>query len=636
MSNNPFDDDDDGINESNLVPPPTGRNPFDDGDDNKDGPVAAAPNISLEDTPTFHDAQSTHKRAADLPFTAATFVRSGENVNPALNFSDIDVGVGDNDLLEKGGLDFQTSGNSSTDVPIGLQKSPLESALLLESSTHSDKKKSSNPFDDDDDVDNDKDKNDESNLVRHETPFYGSTSRYKNIPKQEETGLATTAAAALSVSTQDTSHRYIKESPLAMVHVKNHKRLVLHKIQVNNSDEDPNPQYHSLHTPWHKIIKLEELGTASSWLLLLLPYIAVVVAFGVDYMVQYNPTFTRSVSWLANETCSSLKYVNTNHRYFDVPLVPVPKEPCLYPATDIITSSDDNNGGSGGDGDDFSSLHILLPLAASSHAFGYAFTSAALSDVHPLATYITGDAVFQSITTAALDLVASGDVLVSTQLYQAQDNDDEWVPLYHYTASDDTYQNLPLVCALHNQHLRNSTTDMDDDDHNNDDFVSADRWSCSSPGLVDILFALPGTDVYTGKKLRLEVVLLYNHTSTGDVANGKDVAAATNKTTTTQVELSEAEAILQQTHAQIDAASRSENLVLLHQLARAMELTVQYPRTGYTHLAIGVRYAMLICTLIFFVYWNWSMGTLGLCWGCCGFMGGRRVSGYSRIISKGK
>jgi hypothetical protein len=53
---------------------------------------------------------------------------------------------------------------------------------------------------------------------------------------------------------------------------------VLEKLKSHDRDSD----FDSTGAPWMKVILLEELGTASSWTVLLLPYIAFIISILLD------------------------------------------------------------------------------------------------------------------------------------------------------------------------------------------------------------------------------------------------------------------------------------------------------------------------------------------------------------------
>ena len=102
---------------------------------------------------------------------------------------------------------------------------------------------------------------------------------------------------------------------------KRHSDRLLTRIDNNPSDQEHVFVHGLPGMPWSRLIILEELGTASSWVLLLLPYISFVLALIIDSGSLWRHT---SDALMTDQMCpGSLKSTT-------VPLMPLPNNPCWY------------------------------------------------------------------------------------------------------------------------------------------------------------------------------------------------------------------------------------------------------------------------------------------------------------------
>ena len=103
------------------------------------------------------------------------------------------------------------------------------------------------------------------------------------------------------------------------------KNIVLEDIGADAANSEFTLDFHSPGTPWTKVILLEDLGTASSWLVLLLPYFTFLLALALDStsILQDVTLAPRS----GRDPCLHGNGANVSSIF---PLSPIPQEPCSY------------------------------------------------------------------------------------------------------------------------------------------------------------------------------------------------------------------------------------------------------------------------------------------------------------------
>jgi Lipase (class 3) len=219
-------------------------------------------------------------------------------------------------------------------------------------------------------------------------------------------------------------------------------------------------------TPWTKMLLLEELGTASSWTLLLLPYVAFILSICLDAF----PTFFLTVVGPLQATVSCpIPWSNLAAQ--DISWLNFPKSmPCCFPS--IVQPANHEY-----------QLHYHTPMQ-----YGWAFVSGPIRHVPPMSVFLRGDSVYESIPTDLVAAVAQGYVLFSIRLFQhdGQLKQDQGTLL---SASE------PMPLTLHC--TADTKVAMPDS-----------LWNCISPRIVDVLFSLPGTGILSGEDL--QVVVLYS------------------------------------------------------------------------------------------------------------------------------
>ena len=236
------------------------------------------------------------------------------------------------------------------------------------------------------------------------------------------------------------------------------QNIVLKELASGENDE---------FTMDYKYILLEDLGTASSWVVLLLPYVAFFLALLLESSKGLKVTTVGPLA--ANQTSCPTPYVE-DEALSSAPLM----MPChtsfnnrmIYRGTSNAMTGLDNN------------------LQAATYS-GVMFDSGALPPIPVLSTDFIGDIDFQGISSETVSLVSNGVVEISVLVLQQQESnskDPQIVPQWTPTFSS-APKTLTVACR------------------ENED----GQWYCRSPRSVDVVFSMPDSAVYGGGQLRVNV-----------------------------------------------------------------------------------------------------------------------------------
>ena len=374
--------------------------------------------------------------------------------------------------------------------------------------------------------------------------------------------------------------------------------IVLEDIGTDAAGSEFTLDYHSPGTPWTKVILLEELGTASSWLVLLLPYMAFFIALALD-----------STSILRDVTLAPLGGQNAcvegsgNGAAAVFPLAPIPTTSCSYPY-----EIQDGQGL-------LSHVNARNEIVDRRYQFfmsnGMALTSGPIRGVPAMSSFLYGDMTFTDLSSDAVALVTKGSVLTSTAVFQRRIDDgdatstllgdgsltddgieeQEWFPV-----SISEPKRLDMVCRYGKE--------------------SDGKWNCTSPQTVDVLFSLPATAVLTGGDIRVDTIFSYyaarpydgwsrrlNATSVGSdrYESGYQDHRSLKSVRNDMVEdlLSEPD------------LSHPEHL--LGEIASASAYILRHQRPAYAELIVIVRIISLALSFVFSFYWVMRMGFVGVC-----------------------
>ena len=350
---------------------------------------------------------------------------------------------------------------------------------------------------------------------------------------------------------------------------------VLEKLETDDRDSE-------FDAPWTKMILLEELGTASSWTVLLLPYIAFIISVLLD---THSAFMVTSVGPLhATSSCVNATVSGS----FDVPILPAPPKSCSYP---YALETGHGILASGKNSFLLQTFHYKDLMRE-----GVTFASGPITGVSPMSTFFNGDVFFHGLSTDAVTVVAKGMVMVSTVvMQQIRDSAGEWAPVFVARPERLSMACIPNV-AKEKQRAPES------------------RWNCTSPRILDVIFSMPGTGILTGGEL--QVYLLYSSYDSSSATaqeffQGSPPYRDKNGTESFVFDESGAEAI----HSQVKAGYNSD--ALLSHLVRSSLYTFEHESTTYAKVKISVRLLTLIVTFTFTLFWCWSLGIKGFFLGCC-------------------
>lgn len=423
----------------------------------------------------------------------------------------------------------------------------------------------------------------------------------------------------------------------ALIRRNNHDTIVLKEIdmQGENNEEDGTVMH-----PWTKLIHLEELGTASSWFVLLLPYAFMILAVILDGDAQLKNEVVGPLR--ANGTCADLvggsvaePYGVSVKGYFPVPFTFTGKrhnsqmnrtasnETCTYPfelreGVGLLSHGvDDVNSSSPTFLSDRSSIVDARYRYLMSH--GHAFTSGVITHVPATSQSLRGSAKFNNLSSRAVALVSRGSVLVSTIVFQRRTqlrpesaqrltvsgDATETIVQHHQTTQHATNtwspvlilspKRLDMICKW------NSGSKTGNDDN-------TDTWNCTSSQLIDAFFSLPNTAVLTGGELRVDTLLSHQaqHKSFSD-------DHWFNENTGTMEDdyfYHDLEGNVYQSNADklLSKADVSNPQEILAELSTKSVYKLSHESEAYDFVVEITRIVALSFTLAFLCYWCWSMG----------------------------
>lgn len=215
----------------------------------------------------------------------------------------------------------------------------------------------------------------------------------------------------------------------------------------------------------YKYILLEELGTRSSWLILLLPYIAFCICLMLESSFLLNSRLIQLID--ASSICS---------RQTSTPS----ETPC----------------------------HFLFPDGDNTRRFmdsniteGVGFESGIISTIPVIATYLYADAIYEGLSTEAVSFIAHGQLEAYVELYQqlplsSNAENPDWTLL-----SVSEKKTVFMACEL----------------------ATGKRWDCRTPRLVNALFSMPDTAVYAGGNVRLNI--LYSAEAKSELLDTRNTTA---------------------------------------------------------------------------------------------------------------
>ena len=320
-------------------------------------------------------------------------------------------------------------------------------------------------------------------------------------------------------------------------------------------------------TPWTKLLLLEELGTASSWAVLVIPYLAFVLSLVLD---TYSTVFVTTVGPLhATMPCPITSTGSTSLETSWLHFADA-RSSCSYP---FLMQQQP-----GVHSYQFQNYHYRTAMHD-----GWAFVSGPIPDVPPMSVFLRGDSYFDQLSTETTAMVAQGRVVQSTVVMQGNSTTGTWAPV---SISD------PVPLAMHCTADTKTTTTATLDS----------VWNCVSPRIVDVLFSLPGTGILSGEEL--QITILYSLTKQPNSLRGD--LEYTEYTYDDVVDIGDASYVYSDTPG---AASLLFNSIVhntsdrLKELVESSTYKVEHASPLYAKINIAVRLSTLLITTAFLIFW---------------------------------
>lgn len=397
--------------------------------------------------------------------------------------------------------------------------------------------------------------------------------------------------------------------------------IVLKEIHVQSEHYDS--EYGTVMHPWTKLIVLEELGTAWSWFVLLLPYVVLILAVILDGDAKLKSTVVGPLH--GTISCADLvggsiptPYDASVKGYFPVPFRFVEynasqsnatmAEATLHGSCSYPFELREGVGllSRGQRPESTTTLSPRTSIVEPRYRFimshGHAFTSGVISNVPPTAQSLSGSASFKNLSSNAVSLVASGSVMVSVIVFQRpvlsydgiltnndtmSDKNEPWSPVLILGS-----KRLEMMCKLNGKH-----NEVDSD---------ARTWNCGSSGIIDAYFSLPNAAVLIGGDLRVDVLLVAHRKIRQEDGHGGSKGTDDDYIVhdiNDDIALPEEEKILL-------TADTSHPQQLLEELTTKSVFKIEHESVAYDKVIEGTRILLLTTTIMFLCYWQWKMHSM--------------------------
>lgn len=264
-----------------------------------------------------------------------------------------------------------------------------------------------------------------------------------------------------NTSTSSNGKNKSKSSNVKSHASKKEDNRVLRKIVDHPKDSDLTIDHRHAGTPWTRQLILEELGTASSWLILIVPYAAFLLAFLLNASTSL---------WETSYVPSSSHGLCNGDTIEEFPLNnPIPAQSCVYRSM-------------GSDGEQM--------LVLTSGPF----------KIPVLSSFLYEDIIYETMDKPMVSLLEHGLVEVSSVVFQQTQEgmpiEGEWEMV-----SKTPPRKLQLAC-----------------DHQNEN-MDPSIWNCKSPAILDIHFHSMDSHYLTGVPLRIETLFSLASSKAGDDAD---------------------------------------------------------------------------------------------------------------------
>ncbi|KAG7344317.1 putative lipase [Nitzschia inconspicua] len=394
------------------------------------------------------------------------------------------------------------------------------------------------------------------------SPRSGRSCRYRSsVPKEIKTGY----------DIRQNSLPQHQEARKRSTKTKNTSNIVMTELGIVDGDNE---------VMEYKYILLEDLGTASSWFILLLPYITFALSMLLEYATPLSVSTIGPIQ--ATMLCDVEKIYEVMHR------LPVESELAVsnghgttscYASFAMKSSFDQRNVGTSWS--------------------GTMFDSGSLGNMPVIGTNLYGAAMFSNLSTDAVAMIAQGRVRASVVILEetpmeSYKEQEIWKPMFVSTSSS-----LSMTCE---------SSGYDDNDA---------QFVCKTPDLISMAFSMPETAVYTGGNVRF--LVFYEHASSdvvGSRFNNKSRFGAlrTNATiTTTKSPVSNrtiderGEQYRSSVMILTERAVENPSLVL-EEMVSSSSYTIRYRSTTTVLLDTIMRILCFIFSIGFFFFWCRQMG----------------------------
>jgi hypothetical protein len=336
----------------------------------------------------------------------------------------------------------------------------------------------------------------------------------------------------------------------------------------------------------YKYILLEDLGTASSWFILLLPYLAFALSMILEYATSFSVSTIGPIQ--ATDLCSVERIYEVTHR------VPSIDRSVLGPSMETYSGSCYAS---------FSMRTLFDERYRNSSWAGTAFDSGIIGKMPVIGNYLNGEATFSNLTVDSLAMVTQGRVKffvlileqmsIQSSTNDTQDGPWDWTPLFLSPTSK-----ISMTCR-----------------HNSRDEYDA-HFDCKTNDLILVAFSVPTTAVYTGGNLRF--LVFYEHVGAVGVSAKtsriesqdllrRNATIATPLGVNTQTNISDFDQLQSFIEPLTERSIQDPSLVLEEMVSKAAYI-IQYRSRTTVLLDTIMRSISFTFSIGFIIFWCRQMG----------------------------
>lgn len=327
----------------------------------------------------------------------------------------------------------------------------------------------------------------------------------------------------------------------------------------------------------YKYILLEDLGTASSWLILLLPYVAFLLALLLESSESLKTTTLGPL--IGNQTCPINSLTGKAN-----PIHQAPTVPCHSPFK--------------GKPEEYMYYRTIQNKNKTSACTGVMFDSGVLPSIPVLSTYLYGDVVFRNLTSKTVAMVSQGLVETSIVVFQRQ-------PMEHSKADGSGWSLVHATSTPHTLTMACQRTSGD-----------SALWDCKSPRIMNVAFSMPDSAAYAAGNLRFNIC--FSLKMPGLDSTTGELYAKNDSTYSLRIEFETSRVYTKSKNDSVALSSTdfADPLLRLEKLVSSSEYTLEHMSKTGMQVDTGVRLSTFLISFWFVFYWCYSMGVHKLCT-CC-------------------